>query len=138
MSTWTPQDWIIFFSAVSSFLAALAATVAAFIANLAKLRGETNTVKLDENTKLTVEGTQQATVNAKVAADTAQLAADKAIETKREVSNQFNGILDAKINGIVRQHLSPLERAMNSHAEQDDKNMKEIREALIDLKNRIK
>lgn len=132
MGNWTPTEWGMFLTALGTLITAVLSATAAFLANLAKIKSEDNSKKIDANTDLTKEGTQEASTNAKIAASTARVAAVKA----SEMSDKLNGSLDAKITNIVKEYFTPLESAIKLHAEQDEKNMKEIREALGELRDR--
>jgi hypothetical protein len=123
---WTPQDWVMFFTAVGTLVTAVLSAINVFINNLIKIRGEINTKKLDENTKITKDGTDAAAVNAKVAANTA---AQAKIATE-DLAGKLNGSMDSRISTIVKEHLEPISVKLDDHVVQDDKNMKEIMNAL--------
>jgi DNA anti-recombination protein RmuC len=129
LSDWTPAEWAAFLTALGTFVSAALAAVAAFCANLAKIRSEANTAKIDENTALTQAGTKTAADNAKVAATTAAEAKTAA----QALHQQFNGSLDDRINSVVKAHTDPLIQRFDEHNDQDERNMLEIRNALIDL-----
>ena len=92
-----------------------------------------NTRKLDQNTELTREGTAQASENAQIAATAANAAKETAKDVAYDLTKLLNGDLDTRIHIIVKEHTVPLIRAFEEHNKQDDRNMKEIRQALIDL-----
>ena len=99
--------------------------------------------KLDENTRLTVVGTTKATAAAheakqaaKVAADTAATAVDEAKAAAQRMEKQLNGDLEERIRSVVKGEVGALVAEFHAHAEQDDKNMQEIRKALGELRDR--
>jgi hypothetical protein len=115
------------------FIGVVLSAIAAFLAALNKMKGDSNSRKIDTNIALTKAGTEATVEHAKVAAVTATAAAEKA----SEMSNRLNGALDDKVRCIVKEYVDPLVAKFNSHIEQDDKNMREIRDALGELRDRI-
>lgn len=98
------------------------------------LKLKENTKKLDKNTEITKEGTAVVVESAIAAADRASVASDKA----DRLLEHLNGKLEDKITRIVKSHTEPIIAVMSAHAQQDDKNMAEIREALGELRDRIR
>lgn len=94
--------------------------------------------KITANTELTRAGTATATANAKIAASAASIAAEKAVLTENKITSMLNGELDTRMRGIVKESFDVLNTTFSAHAEQDDKNMKEIRDALSGLIDKIK
>lgn len=92
----------------------------------AAVKAEEVEKKIDNNTAITRAGTASA-------ASAARVAADKAIE----LAKQMNGALDQRIRDIVKEHTDQLVKAFTDHSEQDDRNMKDLKQVLVDLKNRI-
>ena len=107
-----------------------AATRAEETANKVEIKAADVERKIDNNTKLTIAGADQASSNAMVAAQAATIAADKSAE----IMSQLNGKLDERIIRIVDQHVKPVVATIRAHAEQDDKNMAEIRTTLEEIK----
>ena len=93
-----------------------------------------NDRKIEANTVLTMAGTTAATQNAVVAASAANQASEKA----DVLIEQMNGKLENRIEAIVKTHTEPIASALRAHAEQDDKNMAEIRQALGELRDNTK
>ena len=87
-------------------------------------------VKIDNNTQLTREGTAAA----ETAAKDASVAAKDASVKADTLANRLNGELDRKISAIVKEQIGPVLKQLIEHSEQDDRNMKEIRAALAELK----
>lgn len=113
--------------------AADAATDAVATATItAQKHAQTLERKIDENTQVTIDGTQAAKVSAKLAA----VNAAEAKVTTDQMAAQLNGKLDLKVRDIVRETLEPFIAAFRIHAEQDEKNMLEIRTALGELRDR--
>jgi hypothetical protein len=96
-----------------------------------KQRSTAETV--EENTRLTKAGTEKATAAATEARDTAAAAASEAQATALTTQELLNGKLDDRIQSIVKKEVEELVRAFQAHAEQDEKNMQEIRTALAKL-----
>ena len=94
--------------------------------------------KIDENTHLTMTGAEKINQNAREAADAASLvardAASAAAMVANELSQLLNGSLDRRMRAIVKEHSEPLLATFKSHAEQDERNMAEIRQALQSLR----
>ena len=95
--------------------------VIGFLTMWVKLRGASK--KIDSNTEMTRAGTN--------AAYQASYKTDALID-------QMNGKLDGRIATIVKAHTEPIATALRLHAEQDDKNMGEIRQALVELRDNTK
>jgi hypothetical protein len=96
--------------------------------------------KVDDNTALTKAGTKAAATNALTAANTAadaKVAAITAANNTQDLISQLNGGLDHKVHATATSHFDTLSAAVQAHAEQDDKNMTEIRQALGELRDRI-
>lgn len=108
-------------------------TVVGFLTVWLKLRYGVEP-KIDTNTEVTKAGTKAAFDNAKVAATAATAAAQKALATEDKITDLLNGQLDIRIRTIVKECFDPLSSAVSAHAEQDEKNMAEIRKALDELK----
>lgn len=90
--------------------------------------------KIDDNTVITKAASVAALTNAKAAADNAI----EAKEASEYISKQLNGSLEQKITAIVKTHTDPITDMLKVHSEQDDKNMTEIRQALKELKDRMR
>jgi hypothetical protein len=88
---------------------------------------------IDDNTQLTKAGATAATVNTKVAANAAVDASRKA----DDLAKQFNGALDDRIKGIVKEQTDPLVKSFADHNEQYDRNMKSIQQAIDDLRKSL-
>lgn len=130
MENWTPEQWISLSVALATMVAAILGAVGSF---LAKLRADSNDVKIDENTALTKAGTDAAATNAKVAANTAA----EAKTVAEAVHSKLNGGLDERMKAIANEALIPIIKSMQEHQDQDEKNMLEIRNAIIDFKASI-
>lgn len=130
MANWGPVEWAAFLIAVGTFLNTALNALTAFLANLARIRSEANGKKIDDNTDITVAGTQAAATHAKTAAGAA--AASKS--AAEALAHQLNGSLDGRIVAIVKDHTDPILKVFAEHNEQDERNMLEIRKALVDLK----
>jgi hypothetical protein len=87
---------------------------------------------VDVNTQLTKDGTEKASQNAAVAANAAKTAAAKS----DAVAAELNGKLETRITSIVHAHTEPIIAVLKAHAEQDDRNMAEVRKALGELRDR--
>lgn len=126
MVDWTPV--------LIAFAAGLPATIAAIGAFLISWRNgqKSDDIKtaIDDNTSMTELGTAKATSTAKAAAT----AATSAAEGIDDLKLQLNGKLEVKISEIVKSHFEPLVEAFKRHDECDQKNMKEIRDALAQLR----
>ncbi len=109
--------------------ATITAAGAVYISWLNLKKGKENSAKIDDNTALTRAGASAAVSNAKVAASAANNAATKA----DELAKQMNGALDERIKSIVKEHFDPLKEAVTAHAQQDERNMAEVRDALQKL-----
>ena len=90
--------------------------------------------KVDNNTELTKAGTAAAATNAKIAANTAA----EAKEAANQIAERFNGKLEDRITAVVKAQIEPIAVVMRLHAEQDDRNMREIRQALDELRDQVK
>ena len=90
-------------------------------------------IKLKENTKITEMGAVAATRNAITAASVAETVSKKT----DLLIEQINGKLEERITTIVKVHTEPIITLIHQHADQDDKNMTEIRQALGELRDRI-
>lgn len=90
--------------------------------------------KVEENTAVTKESQVQAIRSAK----SAVVAATQAAERTDAIAQQLNGKLDEKIMAIVKLHLEPVYAMIKAHIEQDDKNMREIRQTITELRDLVK
>jgi hypothetical protein len=106
--------------------------------------GWLNLRKIDRNTELTKVGSEAATKNTRVVVSATNIAIQKAddLSQKTDALNdtlmeKIYGSLDDRIRTIVREYTDPLALAFQAHAEQDDKNMREIRVALGELRDRM-
>lgn len=87
--------------------------------------------KIDDNTAMTQIGTHEAAINAKAAVVAAVSVSDKVDNIEERLSNN----LDTKIRYIIKDYIDPLTFAIREHSEQDEKNMREIRKTLDELRN---
>ena len=118
-------------------LGTIVATVVGFLTLWVKLKYGVE-FKIDTNTEMTRAGAKAATDHAKIAATSANAAAQKATATEDKITNMLNGQLDVRIRTVVKECFEPLEIAVQAHAEQDEKNMAEIRATLDQMKKGAK
>ena len=102
------------------------------------IKQRTTDIKLDKNTELTKYGTAQALKNAQVASVAVNEAKEAAKYASENLVQILNGSLDDRMRSIVKEHTEPIIKAFADHNEQDDRNMKEIRQSLVELKECIK
>lgn len=142
MFSWTPEQWGTFLLELGTFIGVL---FTSWTSLKARLRADANAVTIDatskktesisvmanslvrdlaDNTQKTVDGTEKATNTAA-----------QAKESISEIKQALNGQLDEKIDTAIRLHTEPIVASIRAHAEQDDKNMKEIRDALGELRD---
>lgn len=119
-----------------SGLVTITTMVIGFMTLWIKLRYGVET-KIDNNTALTTAGTLAAADNAKVAVEAANLAANKVAATEDKITKMLNGQLEERIRHIVKDCFDPLNEMVRLHAEQDEKNMAEIRSALDEMRAKL-
>ncbi len=134
-------DWT---NVLIAAIAGLPATIAAIGALLMGFRnsGKANVItsKLDDNTALTVmsgEAANSASIKAKVAADKAEVAAVKAEDAVIQKVGLLNGIqtsLNGGLTDALAKAMVPIREEMRRHAEIDERNMQEVRDALSSLR----
>ena len=102
-------------------------------ANEAAVNAKVVEAKIDTNTAITKSAASASITNAKIAAD----AASKAKVATEDIARQLNGALDEKITNIVENQIKSLVSMIDSHAQQDEDNMKEIMTAISKLNTLI-
>ncbi len=127
-------------------IAGLPATIAAIGAILMGFRNGNKTdavaTKLDDNTALTVmsgEAANSASIKAEVAAVKAGVAATKAEDAVVQKVDLLHGIQNSLNGGLasaIEKAIAPLKESIQQHAEIDERNMQEVRDALSQMRGK--